>query len=177
MVDDLSSLMFLVNERPLYHTPFNLQHKFKQFNYGLSRLLFALNHMINWLSSGYGPETSIELVWLECMCPFFLDLEQLSQISHPLLIELIILLEYYVLQLLKLPWIRSEYALDNMIVKLFLIQLFGFVQEHKVLLQILHHVPLTQKVSCLVEHFFYPRAHWRIKICDNGSGLFTRELD
>ena len=93
------------------------------------------------------------------MCPFFLDLEQLSQISHPLLIELIILLEYYVLQLLKLPWIRSEYALDNMIVKLFLIQLFGFVQEHKVLLQILHHVPLTQKVSRLVENFFYPRAH------------------
>ena len=78
------------------------------------------------------------------MCPLLFDLKELSQVSHSLLIQLILLLKDYILELLKLSGIRSEDALNNVIVELLLVQLLSLVKEHKMFFEVLHHVPLAK---------------------------------
>ena len=63
-----------------------------------------------------------------------------------------------------------------MVVKLLLIQLFGLIKKHKMLLEVLHHVPLAEQVSRLVKDLFDAVAHRGIKVGDDSTWFLTSEL-
>ena len=66
-------------------------------------------------------QTRIEHLRLEGVSPLLLNLEQLSQVSHSLLIQHVFsvrapIREYDVLELLELPRVRSVDALNDVVV-------------------------------------------------------------
>jgi hypothetical protein len=86
MIDFLPPLMLRIDERSFDHASLNLKNEFEELHDSLPRLLLVLNHVIHGLGTRYRPQSGVKLVRLKGMRPLLLDLKELPQIGHPLLI-------------------------------------------------------------------------------------------
>jgi hypothetical protein len=86
MIDFVPPLMLRVDERPFHHASLYLEDEFEELHDSLPRLLLVLYHVIHGLGTRYRPESGVKLVRLEGMRPLLLDLKELPQVGHPLLV-------------------------------------------------------------------------------------------
>lgn len=76
IVYGLFTLMFMIGERALNDSLFDLQNELEQINDRLTLLLPTFNHVIDRLCPRYGPEPRIEVMWLKSVGPLFFDLKE-----------------------------------------------------------------------------------------------------